>query len=185
VDLSDFRRLAHLPPGYPLLQAIAAAPKKEQILDTETNFVDGETYSDSAIVIPGSPAANGISLEGAGEFLGIFFDVQRDDEDGWYTNSAGDPDESKVTLQVVDQDDVEYCATDIVIDCADPIGTTFKALDAGLGDLKFVTNVRTLRLKVVSVGADVVCARCFTWGIWTRPLLGAPLPKDSTKVRMI
>jgi hypothetical protein len=185
VDLSDFRRLAHLLPGYPLLQSIAAAPKKEQILDGETNFVDGGTYSDSAIVLPGAPAANGISLEGAVELAGVFFDVQRDDEDAWYTNSAGDPAESLVTLQLVDQDDVEYLATPIEIDCDDPIGTVFKALDAGIGDLKFVTNVRTLRLKVVSVGADVVCARLFTWGIYYRPLHGAPMPKDTTKVRMI
>lgn len=182
-DLSEFERVTHILPGYSLIQSMAAAPMKDQILDTETDFRDGNTYGDSVIVLPGAPAANGISLEGAVEALGLFFNVTRDDEDGWFTNSAGDPDESKVTLQVVDDEDDVWSASDIVIDCTDPVGTFFVAIDAGVSAKKFVTEARTLRLKLVSCGDDVVSARCFTWGAFYKPMHGAPMPKDLTKVK--
>lgn len=181
-DLSDFKRLTHILPGYTLVQALAAVPKQLSVFDGESDFRDGEDGL-SRIVLPGAPASNGISLEGAVEVLGVFIDVQRDDEDGWYAASAGDPAESLVTLQAVDDDDDVLTESDIEIDCTDPIGTTFKAIDSGYSDKRFVTAKRTVRLKLVSVGDDVVSARCFTWGLWVKPLLGAPMPKDSTKVR--
>lgn len=181
-SLACFTRLAHLLPGYSLLQQMAGAPKMNQVFDTETDWRDGDLYGKTQIVFPGAADDNEIGLDGAVEILGFFCSAARDDDDGFSAPTGDDPDAVAVRFQVVDETETVWTDADFDFDASNIPDTNFRGLASGIDEDRFVTEVKEFRLKLVSVGANVVSARCFSWGVYYRPLLGAPIPKDDTKV---
>lgn len=183
VDLSEFHRLTHILPAYSLIQSICAAPRQLSVMDTETDWLDVSVgdYSDSVIVLPGGAPSNAIDVDGMVELIGFFLHVPKQSGDGFDAVAA----DSTVELSVRNDDDDDLVESHFEIDGNDPTGLVFKGLAGGIGDAKFVRTSTTLRLKLEAIGADVSSARCFTWGVFVRPLLGANAPKDSTKVKQI
>ena len=96
--------------------------------------------------------------------------------DGFF--SAGNPPDSNLTLQVTDEDDLQW-TDDIVFDCSNIPDVIFMPVKISeIQDARFVTEVQRFLLKRTDIGADVTSARAFTWGVLYRPLIGAPMPTE-------
>ncbi len=183
-SFDTFKRLGPILPGYETLKAMTAFPRYNTLYDGDTNWVDGPAgqVSDTEIVTLGDAVDNGIGLEGSVEGLGFLVSAHKVGDDHWNA-PTGNPPDSLVTLKVVSAA-VDWTG-EIEIDVGQVPDTIFVPILAGVGDLKFITEVRRFTLERVSIGSAVVSARGMTWGLLYRPLLGAAAPKDSTTVEVI
>jgi hypothetical protein len=179
-NLSCIKRMSGLLPGYTLLQEIAAAPRVISVFDPETDWVS-EAVGGTNVVLPGASDDNEILVDGSMEVIGAFVSWNKSGPDGMYAPGGTD---NKVKLKLVSQG-VTWSDSDFELDCSLVADEIFKKIAAGVGDDKFVTTVRRFQLERTYLGANVVSCRAFTWGLIVRPLLGTPVPKDTTKVVQI
>lgn len=176
-SFSTFKRLGHLLPGYSTLQAGIAAPRPIQIFDGETDFA-GSIQGETSIVLPGAADDNGINLDGSMEVLGFLANFNKSGPDGIY--APGGPD-NRLRFRVMSEG-VTWTESDFEFDCSMLSDEQHRRVAGGVGDDKFVTTVRRFTLERTYKGIHVASARAFTWGLFVRPLLGAPIPKDTGRV---
>lgn len=176
-SLSAFKRRSTILAGHTLIQAIANAPKHLSIFDGETDFAS-DVLGDSCIVLPGAKDDNLILLDGALEVLGFFAGYCKTGPDGVYAPAGAD---NRIKFKVVANGQA-WTETDFDFDASLTADEDFRKVNPSIGDAKFVTEVTRFRLERTFKGADVVSARAWTWGLYVRPLFGAPMPKDLTKV---
>ena len=179
-NLTTFKRMGALLPGYSTLQAAASAPRQIQVFDPDTDFAGG-IQGETSIVLPGARDDNGIDVDGSVEVIGFFANFNKNGPDGMYAPSGPD---NKVRFKVVSAG-VTWSESDFEFDCSMAADEVFKKVTINVGDDKFVTTVRRFQLERTFKGAHVASARGFTWGLLVRPLLGAPIPKDATQVGQI
>ncbi len=176
-SFSNFKRMGTLLPGYTTLQAGIAAPRQIGIFDGETDFA-GSIPGETSIVLPGARDDNGIDLDGSMEVVGFFANFSKNGPDGMY--APGGPD-NKLRFKVLSEG-VTWTDSDFEFDCSLLADEVHKKVAPGVGDDKFVTIVRRFTLERTYKGTHVASARAFTWGLFVRPLLGSPIPKDTSKV---
>jgi hypothetical protein len=179
-QLTTFKRLGTLLPGYSTLQAGIAAPRMIGIFDGETDFI-GDIQGSTSIVLPGAADDNGIDVDGSMEVVGFYAAFSKNGPDGMYAPSGPD---NRIRFKIV-SNGVTWTESDFEFDCSMVADEVFRRVAGGVGDDKFVTTVRRFDLERTFKGAHVASARAFTWGLIVRPLLGAPMPKDTTRVSQI
>jgi len=175
-NLTNFKRIAHILPAYSTLQRLAGAPRYREVLDSETDWIS-DTVGQTHIAFAGAADDNGIGIDGAVEILGFFACAAKPDADGFF--SPGDPPGSVVSFKVVSEAEDWTVAPHFEFDCSNIPDVIFLPVNPSVGDQKFVTEVQIFELERTSLGAGVVSARCFTWGVIYRPLIGAPMPRTT------
>ncbi len=180
-SLTGFKRIGHILPAYPLIQAIAAAPRQVPISDEETNWLN-DINGATQLVLPGAKEDNAIDLDGSVQVLGFFFAASKTGGDGWQSIFSGDPTAPTVKFQVQSEGKV-WSESDFEVDAGAIPDQQFKKIDlAVVGDDRFVTTVRAFELVRTFLGPAVVSARSFIWGLYVKPIVGIAIPKDNTKV---
>lgn len=183
-SLTDFVRMCHIMPGGETIAAIAAAPQRLQIFDGESCFLT-DTEGKIDIELPGAASSNGIGLKGACEVLGFSVRSHRADEDGLFAPTGEAPD-NQITYEIRDDEDRRWNLEPIVLDGSATPETVYAAVDtAEIGTDRFVSEYRSFKLVATLVGAAIVSARALTLTIFVKPIFGAAVPKDSSKVESI
>lgn len=180
-SLTDFKHKAHILPGFTLIQELAKAPSCERIFDSQTDWFVHEE-SRSTMIFGGNGDTSETGLNVSREIVGGFFATGPADDDGWAV--SGGPN-STLKLELWDDQDRRWNLEDIAIDVATAPTRFFFTIDPVLGDDRWVTDVTEFRLVKISAGGDVVGARGFSWGLFTRPVIGTPIAKDSAVVDTI
>ena len=176
--MKDFRRLAPIMGGYSLLQEMNAAPRTEQIFDGDTDWLV-DTIGRTEIVFPGRGVDNEIDMEASRQVIGGFISFHRGDFDGCHAPTGGAP-ENQLTLKITSET-IKWNLAPIVFNCDTIPDTIFFKIDvATVGDARFVDEVRRFQLELVSVGSAVVSARGMSWGLYYKPIIGTPIPKDES-----
>jgi hypothetical protein len=175
--LSQFKQLAHILPGFTLLQELAKVAACERIFDGSTDWLS-HSESLSTVVLGGDGTENEIALNISREVVGGFIAATGIAE-GFYAPAGPD---NKLVLELWDDQDRRWNLEDIEIDCSATPTRLFFKIDPALGDDVFVTGVAEFRLVRTSIGGDVLSARRFSWGLYTRPVIGTPTARDTSKV---
>lgn len=182
-QLTEFKRMAPILHGYDLSRDLADVQREFSVLDTETDFlVDVE--SQISLITPGDAADNEIGVAGGREILGFFIDFPGDQEDGLYAPNGTD---NKLVLHIESEAEVwsEDADGNVEIDASQEENFFQIAVNADIGDERYVTEMRRFKLVVDSVGADVISARRFTWGYYWRPIFGQQVPIDTDRVNLV
>lgn len=181
-SLSDFKRIAHILPAYPTLQAIAAAPRDVSIHDGETNWVS-DIASEVEVVLHGAKEDNEIGINGAVEVLGFFVSATKSGDDGWNAPFPGaNPDDTVVKMKVTSEG-LDWTLTPFEIDAGAVPDQVYRAINpAVVGDKRFVTTIRTFKLERTALGPNVTSARSFIFGVIVKPIIGIAIPRDTVKV---
>jgi len=182
VDLDTIKRMSPILPGYSLIQDVAGAPVQMRQLDTVTDWLE-DLESSTGVVVMGSAEDNEIGIDGQVEVLGFFLHVDAEGPDGFEAAEGGD--DTTVKVRVVTAPGDVWSAEDIEIDANEVPDDYFVEVDSAIQSRRFITEVTRFYLERVSVGAHVVNAGCFTWGVIVRPLFGTPVPKDDTTVGQV
>lgn len=182
--LTNFKRLAPYLPGYETLQKSIGSPRQLQIFDNETDWTS-DTESATSIVIAGAQDDNEILVDGSMEVIGMFVDVGRGGPDAFEAMEGMDGVDIAVQLKVM-CNGVRWNLEDLEIDASAVPDTVYAQVDVGtVGDERFVTEVTRFSLEREAIGAGVVSARAFSWGLIVRPLVGVAVPKDNNTVILI
>lgn len=185
-QFTEFTRIAPILPGYDLMRDLANFQREYKVDDLETDFLE-DVEAQSALITPGDAADNEIGVKGAREILGFFIDFPGDQEDGlWAPNGEDNKLVLKITLEGDPWSyDEDAESEEIEIDASQAENFFQIPLHPDVGVSRFIFDHVRFKLELVSIGADVVSARRFTWGYYWRPLFGAQLPVDSEKVNLI
>lgn len=178
--LSGFQQMAHVLPGFTLIQELAKVATAERIFDGGTDWL-AETESRSTILIGGDSGENGIGLELSRQIVGGFISCKGGPES--FFAPAGTA--KTIKLEVWDDEDRRWNLDDIEIDASATPTKIFFRIDPALGRDVFVTEDAEFRLVRTALGADVASARNFTWGLYSRPVIGTPVAKDTSLVDAI
>lgn len=183
--LTDLRRRVPILPAYPLLQAIAGQPRMLQVFDPETNWVD-DLIGRTEIVLPGASDDNEIDIDGTLEVIGVFVSSHVADDDAFSAPTQGlDPNEVRILLELKSAA-VRWNLEDLEMDVGQTPDTIYARIDTvTVGDDRFVKEVTRFRLERTDLGARVVSARGFTWGLIVRPVYGNAIAKDSAQVNQV
>jgi hypothetical protein len=180
-SFSEFRRLGHYLPGYSLLQVLTKHAQIVQVSDWETQWTS-DLIGEMSLPLHGASAANEIGANAAYEVIGGFVDIPRSGPGRFYCPSS---EQNKLFLKLTCAG-VKWNLDDIEINVQGTPDRIYFAIDTGVvGDARFVTDVEDFRLERVSIGAHVVSARGYTLGLFVRPILGVPIPKDPAKVDQV
>lgn len=181
-DLSNFKRLGRYLPAYTLIQMIAKRCQEIAIFDPLTDFF-ADTVAIVRLPLHGSAFNNEVpGLDMAVEILGGYVDVPKAGT-GYYDQS-GAADTLRLKF-MMGADKINLGNLDIELSDA-PTRVYFAVDAATLGSKRFVTDVKSITIERVSVGADVDSAKGATFGLFVRPLHGnIPLPKDTDAVDQI
>lgn len=184
-QLTDFRRIGHILPGYSLIQSIASAPEQRGVFDGDTDWLQ-DLVAGTEIILPGASDDNAIDLDGAVEVVGFWFAPTKSGDDGWNAPfPSSDPDDPIVKLKVTSEA-VDWTLADFQVDAGAAPDVVFAKVNVPtVGNDRFVTVVRRFRLERTALGALVTSARAFTWGLFVRPIHGNAFPKDNTKVLQV
>lgn len=184
-SLTGFTRIAHLLPAYPLIQAIAGAPRMVQIHDAVTDFA-GELDGQTELMLPGAREDNEIDVDGSMEVLGFFLLAARSGDDGFNAPTPSIlPTDPIVSVKVVSEGK-DWTLTPFDIDAGSIPDQIFRKINLPvIGNDRFVTTVRRFSLERTFKGPAVTSARNFTWGMLVRPLIGIAIPKDTAKVELV
>lgn len=185
-QLTDFVRMCPILPGYDLLRDLANVQREYMVQDLETDFLEDEEAQTSCVT-PGEELDNEIGVKGGREILGFFIDFPGAQEDGLWA-PAGEDNKLVVEIELEDEPwsyDPDAESSEIEIDASQEENFLQIPLHPDVGLARFVTDMVRFKLKKISIGGDVVSARRFNWGYYWRPLIGAQVPKDDTKVDLI
>lgn len=183
-NLTCLERIAPILPGYTTHQALANNARMVQVYDGETDFLR-ETDGRIDVVLPGSSDDNGIGVDGAYEVVGLMVTAHRNDVDGLYAPFGAAPD-NQITFEVRDDAGQRWNLEDMVFDAAAVPDSLFAHVNTPvIGDDRFALELTLLRLVRTQVGASVVSAVGFTLTVFVRPIIGAPIGKDETKVDLL
>jgi hypothetical protein len=182
LQMTNFKRIAHILDAYATLQALHNSPKTIQIFDPETNFVS-DYIGGTEIVLPGAASDNGIDVDGSFEVVGLFFLATKAGIDG-FSAMAGNPLPDDVMVRFnIESDGVVWNDTVFEIDASNVPDYLYKKVNVGVvGDDRFVTERRRFEIRRESIGSFVTSARAFVWGLLVRPIIGLPVPRDTTRV---
>jgi hypothetical protein len=183
--LSDFKRITCIHLAYPTLQQMLGAPRFIQLFDNETDWTS-ETESASSVMLPGSLDSNEL-LDANMEVLGFFASFGKSGEDGVETTIGATGADAMLTLYVESEGD-EWQSDDIEIPCDTAMiapYTVMVGVAPAIGDDKYCVDLRNFVLKRRSIGASVVGARSFSWGVIVRPILGLRVPRDPARVDLM
>ncbi len=185
-QFTDFVRLAPILPGYDLLRDLANALRECSVFDTETDFLE-HVEAQTSLVTPGDAVDNEIGVKGGREILGFWIDFPGDQEEGLWAPAGVD---NKLELKITLEDEPWSYNPDaedeiIEIDASQAENFVQIPLHPDVDVERFITDMVRFKLELVSVGADVVSARRFTWGYYWRPIFGAQMPIDSARVDLI
>jgi hypothetical protein len=179
--LSNFRRLGHLLPAYSLIQQMAGRPRVVQIFDPITNW-RSDVLSQARLPLHGGPEYNGIEVEAAQDIVGGFIDIPRGGRGRFHCPGGNDRD---LVLEVRAAG-LKWNLGEIRIDVANTPNRHYFAIDTNVvGDLRYATEPLDFELQRLSIGADVVCAQGFTFGLFVKPIFGMAIPKDPAKVDQV
>jgi len=180
-NLTNFKRLGHYLPAYSLFQSMVKHAQVVQISDWETQWT-GDLVAEMSLPLHGGPLANEIGVNHAVEVIGGFVDIPRAGAGRFHSPSAT---ENTLVLKLMAAG-VKWNLDPIEIDVANCPDRIYFQIDEGaVGDDRFVTDVEDFRLERVSIGAHVVSARGYTLGLFVRPILGMPIPKDNDSVDQV
>ena len=185
-QLTDFKRMCPILPGYDLLRDLANVQREHLVQDTETDFLT-DAEAQTSLVTPGDAVDNEIGVKGGREILGFFIDFPGDQEDGLEAPAGED---NKLVLKIMLEGepwsyDVDAESEEIEIDASQAENFIQIPLHPDIEGERFILDMVRFKLELVSVGADVISARRFNWGYYWRPIIGAQLPKDDTTVDLI
>jgi hypothetical protein len=176
ISLTEPRRLGHYLPGYTLIQALVKHAQVIQIQDFETQWTS-QAVAEISLPLHGGAPANEIGVNHAVELIGGFIDIPKSGPGRFYSPSA-DALKNKLKLKLMSAG-VKVNEGEIEINVASTPDRIYFAIDEGaMGDERFVTDVADFRLERLSIGEHVVSARGYTLGLFVRPILGVPIPKD-------
>lgn len=177
---TQITQIGHILPGFTLLQELAKATQTERIFDGGTDWL-AETESRSTIVLGGDGSENEIGLDVSRQVVGGFISCKGNSSS--FFAPAGTA--KTLKLELWDDQDRRWNLEDIEIDCSATPTRLFFRINPAIGTDVFVTDVAEFRLVRTAVGSDIASARNFTWGMYTRSVIGTPIPKDSSKVDAI
>lgn len=180
--LSAFKRLKPYLWSNTLAQAVAKRCQEIAIFDPLTDFFT-DTVAVVRLPLHGSAEENEVpGLDQAAEILGGYVDVPKAGT-GYYDQS-GAADTLRLKF-MMGADKINLGNLDIEVSDA-PTRVYFAVDAATLGSKRFVTDVKSITIERVSIGADVDSAKGATFGLFVRPLHGnVPLPKDTDAVDQI
>ena len=182
--LTEFKRMARIIPGYSLFKRLAAPMIPIQIFDPETNFIDVDE-SETMLTLHGMADENDPLLVPASmEVLGGFITFNKAGLDG-ASAPWGEDDDVKLELDVIGDEGETWNEETIQVQVDTAPLTVFWRADPELGALLFVNEFKEFRLSRASIGANVLSARAFTWGLYVRPILGAPVARDTDAFDLI
>lgn len=183
-SLSEFKRLAHILPGYSLIRDIARRPQMIDLYDSETDWVS-DPLGFTSILLPGANSDNELA-EMSYEVIGFYCNCTRADEDGFSApSSTVDPDDNHVKFKVVSEG-VDWTDEPFDFDCSNMPDFQFLPVsESNVGLEKFVVEARTFELERTWLGPAVASARAFQWGVVVRPIYGPAMPKDIAFVDQI
>ena len=162
------------------LQDIAGAPVAERIFDNATDWL-AHDESRSTVVLGGDGSTSETGLNVSRQVVGGFIAAGPADADGWSCpGGAG----SLLELELWDDQDRRWNFEDIVIDVQATPTRFFFTIDPVIGDDRWATDVVEFRLVKKSLGVDILSARGFSWGLYTVPVIGTPIAKNSTEIRV-
>jgi hypothetical protein len=180
-NLTEFKRLGHYLPAYSLFQSMVKHAQVVQISDWETQWT-GDELAGMSLPLHGGPLANEIGVNHAVEVIGGFVDIPRGGAGRFHAPSTI---KNKLVLKLMAAG-VKWNLEDIEINVASCPDRIYFTIDEGtVGSDRFVTDVEDFRLERVSIGDHVVSARGYTLGLFVRPILGLPIPKDSDVVDQV
>jgi hypothetical protein len=182
LQLTNFERIAPILDSYPTLQALHNSPKIIDVFDPETNFVS-DYIGGTEIVLPGAASDNGIDVDGSYEVVGLFVHATKAGNDG-FAAMAGNTDPDDVMIRFdIESDGVVWNDSTFEIDASNIPDYQYKKVDVStVADDRYVTERRRFSLRRTHIGAFVTSARAFTWGLLVRPIIGLPVPRDTSRV---
>jgi hypothetical protein len=180
-QLTEFRRLGHYLPAYSFFQSLVKHAQVIQITDFETQWTVDQV-AEISLPLHGGPLSNEVGVNQAVEVVAGFVDIPKSGAGRFHSPSAI---LNKLVLKLMCAG-VKWNLSDIEINVASTPDRIYFTIDAdAVGDDRFVTEVEDFRLEKVSIGAHVVSARGYTLGLFVRPILGVPIPKDSDEVDQV